>query len=312
MRISIIAFFLCIGLSVSAQFKVVVYLTNNVSLDQHINAFDFTKVTHINIAFFNPDTLGNFPASKGKGLDLIVEKAHKNNVKVLLSLAGGSDQAQYHKLLKPENINGFIDKVIALVDQYKVDGIDVDLEGKNIDENYEPFVLGLAARLKPKGKLLTGAVGWWTRGKISDASLKAYDFVNIMAYGATAKLHASLDYAKGRLNYWKVDRGLPKEKLVLGTAFYARYDTAKTFVAIKYKDLLVKYPGAELQDSIIRPEDGTVINYNGIRKTRERTAYALQESSGIMVWQILQDTTGPASLLKAIDDEIKASKSKNK
>jgi len=303
---------LCFGfcIKVNAQFKVVAYLTNNISLDQHVDAFDFSKVTHINIAFFNPDTVGNFPVSKGKGLDLIVAKAHKNQVKVLLSLAGGSDQAQYHKLLKPENINAFINKVVDLVDQYHVDGIDVDLEGKNVDENYEAFVTGLSARLKPKGKLLTGAVGWWTRAKISDASLKAYDFINIMAYGGTAKLHASFDYAKERLNYWKLDRGLPKEKLVLGTAFYARYDTAKTFVAIKYKDLIAKYPGAELKDSIVRSEDGLVIHYNGIRKTRERTAFALKECSGIMIWQVLQDAPGPFSLLKAIDDEIHATKTK--
>jgi GH18 family chitinase len=310
MKNLITAFLICICLNASAQFKVVVYLTNKVPLDRQVNAFDFSKVTHINIAFFNPDTAGNFPMAKGKGLDLIVAKAHKNKVKVLLSLAGGSDQAQYHKLLMPENINPFIDKVMALVDQYSVDGIDVDLEGKNIDENYEAFVLGLSTRLKAKGKLLTGAVGWWTRGKISDASLEAYDFVNIMAYGASAKLHASLDYAKERLNYWKIDRKLPKEKLVLGTAFYARYDTAKTFVTIEYKDLLVKYPSAELKDSLVRSEDGMVINYSGIRKTRERTAFALKECSGIMVWQILQDARGKVSLLKAIDDEIRENKSK--
>ncbi|UKT66124.1 glycosyl hydrolase family 18 protein [Pedobacter mucosus] len=310
MRILITAFLICIYSNINAQFKVVVYLPNTTPLDQQVNAFDFSKVTHINIAFFNPDTAGNFSPAKGKGLDLIVAKAHKNKVKVLLALAGGSDQAQYHRLLKPDNINPFIDKVIALVDQYKVDGIDVDLEGTNIDENYEAFVLGLSAKLKPKGKLLSGAVGWWTRGKISDASLAAYDFVNIMAYGASAKLHASFDYAKERLSYWKVERKLPKEKLVLGTAFYARYDTANTFVTIKYKDLLVKYPGAELKDSLVRAEDGLVINYSGIRKTMERTAYALAECSGIMVWQILQDASGKASLLKAIDDEIRENKSK--
>src|SRR6187402_1043127 len=125
-------------------FKVIGYLPKYTStLADHLNAFDFTKITHLNIAFFNPDVNGNFPASQGTGLDTIVSKAHLNNVKVLLSLGGGSNQSQYANLLTDANRQAFINKVVALVSLYNVDGIDVDLEGDNIDANYEAFITGL-------------------------------------------------------------------------------------------------------------------------------------------------------------------------
>ncbi len=180
-QIFLILLFVSVGIVTRAQFKVVAYLPNfSKDLNAHINAFDFTKITHLNLAFFNPDTSGAFPAWQSLGVNEVVAKAHKNKVKVLLSLAGGSDQSQYTKLLMPENRAAFIGKVMALLGKFNADGIDVDIEGKNIDDNYEAFVLELSSQLKAKGKLITGAVAWGTRTKITDACLKAYDFINIM------------------------------------------------------------------------------------------------------------------------------------
>src|SRR5690606_4840338 len=83
------------------RFKIVAYLPKYTpTLADHIDAFDFSKVTHINIAFFNPDANGNFHASQGTGLDQIVAKAHQHNVRVLLSIGGGSLRPNYTELLK--------------------------------------------------------------------------------------------------------------------------------------------------------------------------------------------------------------------
>lgn len=294
----------------AAQFKVVGYIPNfsTSAMVEYVDKFDFSKVTHINVAFFNPDTDGNFPIEKGVGVDKIVAKAHQKNVKVLLSLAGGSDQSQYADLLTPEKRTAFIAKIMDLVTEYKVDGIDVDLEGKNIDKNYEGFVLELSAKLKAKNKLITGAVAWWTRSKITDACLKAYDFINMMSYGGNATLHASPAYAQQHINYWKEERGMPASKLVLGTAFYGRYDLEdKKFVAVKFKDLIEKYPEAAKQDSIVRTEDARVIRFNGIVGTKARTKVALEQCGGIMIWQLLQDAEGQYSLLNAINEQLRES-----
>lgn len=302
-------------LTSNAQFKIVGYIPNfsTAPMVAYVDNFDFSKVTHINVAFFNPDINGNFPKEKGIGVDKIVRKAHEKNVKVLLSLAGGSDQSQYAGLLQKENRTAFIAKIMDLVKEYNVDGIDVDIEGKNIDNNYEAFVTELSAQLKSKGKLITGAVAWWTRNRITDACLKAYDFINIMSYGGNETLHASAEYAQRHINYWKEERGMPAHKLVLGTAFYGRYDLEdKKFVTIKFNDLVEKYPEAVKQDTIVRKEDGKVIRFNGINGTKARTKVALEKCGGIMIWQLLQDAAAPNSLLDAINQQVEAVNGKGK
>lgn len=288
----------------STGFKIVAYLPKYTStLADHINAFDFSKVTHLNIAFFNPDVNGNFPASQGTGLDTIVSKAHLNNVKVLLSLGGGSNQSQYANLLTASNRAAFITKVVNLVSLYNVDGIDVDLEGDNIDENYEAFITGLSAQLKPNGKLLTAAVAWWTRDRVTDSCLAAFDFINVMAYDKAGDEHSPFSYAKQHVDYWKGQRGMAADKVVVGVPFYGLYTLSGNLQSIKYSELVAQYPGAENKDTV-RRTDGVVINYNGIPTIQNKTAYAQQEAGGIMFWQVLQDATGSLSLLNAIHNKI--------
>jgi chitinase len=288
-------------------FKIVAYLPKYTStLADHINAFDFSKVTHLNIAFFNPDVNGNFPASQGTGLDTIVSKAHLNNVKVLLSLGGGSNQSQYASLLTAANRAAFITKVVNLVSQYNVDGIDVDLEGDNIDENYEAFITGLSAQLKPNGKLLTAAVAWWTRDRVTDSCLAAFDFINVMAYDKSGDEHSPYSYAKQHVEYWKGQRGLTANKIVVGVPFYGLYTLSGNLQSLKFSEITAQYPGSENKDTV-RRSDGIVINYNGIPTIQNKTAYAQQEAGGIMFWQVLQDASGSLSLLNAIHNKISSS-----
>lgn len=291
-------------LTTSSDFKIVGYLPKYTNtLADHLNAFDFTKVTHLNIAFFNPDVNGNFPASQGTGLDTIVGKAHANNVKVLLSLGGGSNQSQYANLLTSANRAAFITKVMGLVSLYKVDGIDVDLEGDNIDSNYEAFITGLSAQLKPQDKLLTAAVAWWTRSRITDSCLTAFDFINVMAYDMSGAEHSPYSYATQHLNYWTGDRGLPTSKVVLGVPFYAYYPNGATQGEMKFSDIVTQYPYAAYKDTVLRT-DGKIANYNGITTIQNKTALSQEKAGGIMFWQVLQDASGSLSLLKAIHDKI--------
>ncbi|MBK8279679.1 MAG: hypothetical protein IPK94_06010 [Saprospiraceae bacterium] len=56
----------------------------------------FKYLTHINLWFFNPDTLGHFTQDLA-AITPFIRKAHKRNIKVLFSLGGGSKQSQYHR-----------------------------------------------------------------------------------------------------------------------------------------------------------------------------------------------------------------------
>ena len=304
-NIIILLVFICIFFNANAQYKVVAYLPKYTSsLEDHINAFDFTKITHLNIAFFNPDATGNFPASQGTGLNAIVTKAHLNNVKVLLSIGGGSLRPNYSDLLKDANRANFVSKVVALVALYNADGVDIDLEGDNIDENYNVFITDLSAQLKPSGKLLTAAVAWWTRARINNDALAAFDFINVMAYDKAGSEHSPYSYATQHIAYWKGDRGLPASKIIVGVPFYGWYTKDDgSLKEMSYKEVLAGYPGSENKDFITRT-DGYVLNYNGIPTIQNKTALSLGEGGGIMFWQVLQDNAGTFSLLQSIQDKI--------
>src|SRR5665213_1918398 len=80
------------------------------------NYLFLNKVTHLNIAFINPDSNGNF--TQKFAIDTLVKKAHQKKVKVLASIAGGGLHEYYHGLLQKNNRQLFIGNLISLVKEY--------------------------------------------------------------------------------------------------------------------------------------------------------------------------------------------------
>jgi GH18 family chitinase len=274
---------------------------------------DYSKVTHLNIAFANPtDSAGDF--SVPPHIDDIVARAHKEKVKVLISIGGGMAsedgalRTNYYALITNPNRAGFVSKLVKYVDDHNLDGLDVDLEGPAINKDYEALVGDLAKALKPKGKLLTAAVSSGYGGdQITAAALSKFDIVNVMAYDGTGPWnpdrpgqHSSMDMAKDNTNYW-IGRGVPKSKLVLGLPFYGYgFGEAFTKDGYTFSQIVDKFPGAELVDQI-----GKTIWYNGIPTIQAKTRYALeQDLAGVMIWSLNQDAKGKQSLLAAIHDAM--------
>jgi hypothetical protein len=50
--------------------------------------------------------------------------------------------------------------------------------------------------------------------------------------------------------------------------------------------------------------DGETMYYNGIPTIRSKTALALKDARGVMIWELTQDAQGSGSLLKNIDEVI--------
>jgi len=298
-----------------AQFKVVGYIWSRTNMVQDLNKIDLTKITHLNIAFINPDPFGNF--KDVPALDTVVKIAHQNNIKVLISCGGGSSHAYYAKLLTDKYRKRLVKGFIAFVDKYNVDGIDVDLEGNDIDANYEPFVVELRKPLTKRKKLLTSAVAWWTRARITDVALAQFDFINIMAYDKTgpwkpevAGQHSPISYAEEHLMYWQNERGLKKENLNVGLPFYG-YGFGelpgkdRAFRQISWQDVVNKYPDRMDYDEIILPDNGGTIYYNGKATIKEKTELAVKQGGGVMIWQLLYDSFDENSLLTLIDNTYK-------
>jgi chitinase len=288
-------------------FKVVGYYSLRSALENAKEA-PFKRLTHVNLWFLNPDTLGNFTQDLS-GLHPFLKKAHRKNVKVLFSIGGGSKHPQYHKLLKDEYREQFIINLVDQVLKYGVDGIDVDLEGSDISENYEQFIIELASALRLHNKLITAAIAVYYKDQLTDTALAQYDFVNIMSYDRTGPWrpenpgpHAAYEHAVEDLEYFSAVRKIPKEKMTLGVPFYGYgYGPELTSPAISmdYAAIVSTFPGSEAVDEWKRA-DGKILYYNGVPTIKRKTELAKQKAGGIMIWQIRGDARGSKSLLKTI------------
>jgi GH18 family chitinase len=291
-----------------APFRVVGYYSLKAAMETHRGAA-FKYLTHINLWFLNPDSSGRFSTDLS-ALKPFISKAHKNDIKVLFSIGGGSKQPQYQRLLQDDLRPGLIDSLVAQVIRYNVDGIDVDLEGSDIHDTYESFVVELAQALHAKGKLITSAVAIYYKDQFTDKALAQYDFMNVMSYDRTGPWrpdkpgpHALYTHAVEDLNYFGVERKIAPGKMTLGVPFYGYgYGPELTSPAISmgYKKIVETFKGAENVDEWKMP-DGKILYYNGIPTIRLKTRLALEKASGIMIWEVRSDAKGKKSLLRAID-----------
>ncbi|NGF56379.1 hypothetical protein G5B00_07600 [Parapedobacter sp. SGR-10] len=287
------------------QFRVVGYFQGD--LVKEISMVNFSVLTHVNIAFTNPDSTGALPEISG--LKNFVTQAHRHKVKVLISIGGGRAPKYYKTLINEENRSRFTQEINRFLDMYQLDGVDVDLEGELITSDYEGFIADLSASLK-KGILLTAAVATEYGKNVPVGALEKMDFVNIMSYDKTGPWrphkpgqHAPYEMAVDDIAFWHGVKGVPKHKLNLGLPFYGHsfYEDGKQGTSYTYNRLVTDYPGAESKDEL-QMKDGATVYYNGESTIRRKTAFALSELGGIMVWQLKQDATGDKSLLSFVKE----------
>lgn len=317
----------------AAETKVIGYIASFTDMKAAIDRTDLSKLTHINLAFTNPDAQGKLvdgdmmtcmPGIQGDNINAadvryVIEKAHAGGVKVLASVAGGvipGCSGNWETLLQPTNRQVLVDNLIAFMEDFGLDGIDIDIEGvllTSIDNagNYTPFIQALSEQLIAREKLLTCATASYVGGMIPITSIPYFDFVNIMSYDAIGPSwgqagieHSSYAMAIDHMNIWK-DRGLPKEKLVLGVPFYG-YGFGTYQSDYTYADILAEFGTDAADHDLI----GTAcagcnyITYNGAATIKAKTRLGVEQGSGVMIWELSQDAAGANSLLKIIDDEI--------
>ncbi|MDB6155624.1 MAG: glycoside hydrolase family protein [Chthoniobacteraceae bacterium] len=309
-----LALFLVSG-AANAENRVVAYVPNWIDLKVFSETIEYSKLTHINIAFENPtDETGTLSFSSRN--EVLIATAHEHHVQVLVSIGGGAASGdkkllnRYFDLLTNAKRAGFVARLSDYVAAHRFDGLDVDIEGPSINQDYGAFIHDLSNALKPKGKLLTAALSKGYGGnKVPDSVFEAFDFVNIMAYDGAGYWepkspgqHSSLDFAKSNVAYW-LQRGLPKSKAVLGVPFYG-YGFGEAFRKrdYPYSALVASYPGAENSDQV-----GSTIWYNGLPTIRSKASYVIEQGlGGIMIWSLDYDVKGARSLLTAIDEIFKA------
>jgi len=287
-----------------ANFRVVGYLLSGQIANGHASSFDVSRVNYLNVFFNRPGFDGKF--RDVPHLDSIVAAAHNNHTRVLATIGNAIDM----DMITDSCRGGWIDSLVSSVIALHLDGVDVDLEGEggHINKDYEGFVNALSVALKAKGLLLTAAIATWESQLLSDKALACFDFLNIMTYDNTGPWnikergpHSPYSMAVADLDFWTNKRHIAKEKLDLGLPFYG-YGFEPTKVReFNYRNLVKQYPGAEQADSLVLKPD-TILYYNGIATIKKKTAFALQNAGGVMIWELLGDADAEKSLLNAVDE----------
>ncbi len=292
--------------------KVVGYYSNNEW--NNLDNCEVDDLTHLNIAFANPNSSGDIQIYNRTTIKNQIKKIKEKNVKVLLAVAGGgltTEQRQiWAHLVKPENVDNFIDKVITTLQTDGYDGIDLDLEHEDflsmLGSNYAPFVNKLHQKLKENDFLLTTALfATYSYSVLTSDVLALFDYINVMAYDATGNWninrpgqHSPISLAKNGIDFW-VNKGIPRDKIILGLPFYG-YDFDEeplhSWRDFLYSDMVNLNPDYAYLDQVGEKY------YNGINTIKVKTILSENQCGGVMIWHISCDIKGKYSLLKAIKE----------
>lgn len=296
--------------------------------------------THILYSFYitNPNgDLFNADRTDQDNFDKMVELCEQNGVKLVVSI-GGADQSEgFAELSKaPGTRKNLIDNMIQLVKKYenKIHGFDIDWEypvtplnpGSTRDDKEGHRILFKEIRAAfDQYKTETGhkiefsaalpATDWWAR-HITDESLHQLDHLMLMTYDYMGTWEKNIRPNSGLvdpLNTFKYyeDRGLPKEKLVMGFAFYGKSFNAGSEMGGEYDGKGSGADGIQLWKRLLKQlkttkyevkwheetkseyavGNGEIIVFDGIPSTQAKAQYMKdnQEYPGVMFWDMLSD-----------------------
>ncbi len=299
----------------------------------HMDGVNLAQLTHINLAFVNPDADGAVikdgqmtctdthggPIVQTADITAIVTRAHAANVKVLASLGGGQlplCSGNWTALLAPDKRSLLIQNLVQMTNDLGLDGLDIDLEWDvltSIDQagEYTPFVQDLSRALKARGKILTCATASHPGGMVPTGSMRYFTYINIMAYdfigsswGTAGDEHASLDQARADIDTWQA-RGAKKSQIVLGVPFYG-YGFNGYNSGYNFKDIIATFGETAAENDVIgtRCAGCQYITYNGRPTIRAKAELAKQSGAGIMIWELTADAPTPDSLLQVVHESL--------
>jgi len=275
------------------------------------NNIDYCKLTHLNLAFANPDNEGDLVVPES--INDVMNHARRANgdILIFISLAGGSITAE-QELNWSSFIDDYvktpilIDKIVDYVLTHNLDGVDVDLEWDQVTTGYSNFILTLHEALAKEGKLLSAALPSNTRFEhINNTAHTAFDFINIMAYDATGPWnanspgqHSSFEFAKTGVDFWSNTQGIDADRLTLGVPFYGYDFSNPEVLSFTYGQMIEE--GSNFAD---RDESGQKF-YNGRPTIEKKVELAIQRTGGIMIWELGQDSFDEYSLLSTIHNKF--------
>ena len=205
---------------------------------------DPNVMTHLNYAFGGVnETYNGVNINNPERLRMIAGlKAQNPELKILLSIGGWKSGRFSEMAATRENREAFAKDCKRIVDEFNLDGIDMDWEYPTSDvagissspddtENFTLLMMELRQQLG-EGKLLTMATVCDAKYINFKVCMPYVDLVNVMAYDMSDPLkahHAALhrspiagDCTSEEAVEAHLKAGVPREKLVMGIPFYGK------------------------------------------------------------------------------------------
>ena len=270
---------------------------------------DYCKLTHLNLAFANPGSNGKLIINDFSGV-VVRARNENSNIKIYISIGGGyltDEQASIwsNSIDIKDNRPIIINEIVSFVVDNSLDGVDVDLEWQYVTSGYSDFVIELKSALSTKGKSMTAALPGTTKfDNITEEALQTFDFINIMAYDFTGPWnptasgqHSSYNNAVESINFWK-NTGVSQSKLTLGVPFYGYdFSNSSNVTSFTFGQMI------STNNSYSEIDNVGMKYYNGRPTIKSKVKLASEQVSGIMIWELGQDSFSDYSLLKTIHKE---------
>ena len=259
----------------------------------------YSKITHINYSFAIPDVDGHLKPLQGTSkLQQIVTSAHAVGGKVLIAIGGWSENgtpldSRFEAIgANATYRTNLVNDAVALVNQYNLDGVDIDWEYPDAGSsanNFEALMTQLYNTLHPNGKLLTAAVGGssYSGGGINGTVKNVVDWLNVMCYDYNTYQHATYADAVAGIQYYQ-GKGFPNSQIAMGVPFYGRdsWEAYSVLVGRGADPYADTYAG---------------VGYNGINTIAQKSNYVKDNGlAGVMIWEISQDLNNEYSLVSTI------------
>lgn len=243
-------------------------------------------------------------------LTKLVARCKKLGVKVVLSFAGTA--ATYKEMVKKRSYRRkFIKSVMAVVEEYKLDGVDNDWEYPSAGDHTKHGNLLLMREfsniIHAPGSEMTLSMaitpgiyaGNYQKG-IDPGVYDCCDWFGVMVYD-DSNPHSSYDMMGKAYNWWVGSAKMPAYKFVGGMPAYGR-STGDNWSKSKSYATLVDSYGAD-PDADSATADGLSFNYNGRKTIAKKTQFLIdKKTGGYFFWEAGQDKTDDKSLLRTAAD----------
>lgn len=255
------------------------------------------------LSFENPRVFG------GKGAATWEELIQSVRVKVKgtkAKLRLGASSGEWKAMVADETARTvFAENIKKVLQQHKLDGIDLDFEWAENAKEYEDYSLAILKMREVLGDRYIFSVSLHpVCYKISREAIAAVDFISLQCYGPSPVRFPIGKYCSDI--QMVLDYGIPKEKLVAGVPFYGvtKDNSKKTEAYFSFvQDGLIT--GAAQNEVTYK---GDVYVFDGQDNIRAKTRYAKEQGvKGMMSWDLATDLplSDDRSLLKAMVEELK-------